>query len=287
MNMKPLDSIIRNSKMNVAIEHGDAIGMSVFTKLFSSNVQSKISGRLDVLFSSNKNVHAFKMSGTFDKAVLEWADRSNYLDLSEITVYSPVGLKVSYMEYIAALEKALSYLVKLDDELLIPTSKTLGSCINNPSVMMAKSGISFKGDLVGVDVEIATKPIADCFNGKEKSDTIRYKQAFRRNADINDAGLRLQQLQENIARFEPATIEKRARSIFDMAQALSADFEASDNFSEMGMTDQSVKRVTTELSDVLYNCAKWVEFYAIFQQQVIILDKAFLDTNDKLRKLAK
>lgn len=287
MNMKPLDSIIRNSKMNVAIEHGDVIGMNMFTKLFNGDIYSKISGRLDVLFSSNKNVHSFKMSGTFDRPVLEWADRSNYLDLSEITVYSPVGLKVSYMEYITALEKALSYLVKLDDELLIPTSKMIGFCINNPTIMMAKSGIKTKGELVGVDVDIATKPIADCFNGKEKSDTIRYKQAFRRNSDINDAGLRLQQLQENLARFEPASIEKRARSIFDMAKALSAEFEASDNFSEMGMTDQSAKRVSKELSDALYNCARWVEFYAIFQQQVIILDKAFLDTNDKLRKLAK
>lgn len=287
MTTQTLDYLIRNSQRNVAVENlGESTIKNLFAGVFSADLFSRLNNRFDVLFKSNKNVHAFKMTSNFDRRISEWADRESYLSIGDVSVYAPVGLKVSYMEYITALEKALPYLLDIEEGLLIPTSQTLGAYLNNPMTLLSKSGVKISGKLTATDVDDVIKPISACFDPTEKSDTVKYKQAFRRNGEINDAGQRLLQLQDNINRIDNAAIERRVRGLFDNAKALSDAMNNDEAFEEVRYNDVS-KRVTKQLSEVLYQAAKWVEFFSVFQYQITVLSEAMADTEKKLKKLSR
>lgn len=287
MTTQTLDFLIRNSQRNVAVENlGESSIKNLFAGVFSNDLFSRLNTRFDVLFKGNKNVHAFKMTSNFDRRITEWAERESYLSIADVTVFAPVGLKVSYMEYIDALEKALPHLLELENELLVPTSQALGAYLNNPMTLLSKSGIKLTGKLSATDVEVVTKPITACFDPTVKEDTIKYKQAFRRNGEINDAGQRLLQLQDNINRIDNKAIERRVRGLFDNAKALSEAMNEDETFEEVRFNDAS-KRVTQQLSDILYHAAKWVEFFSIFQYQVTVLSEAMSDTEKKLKKLSR
>lgn len=287
MSTKTLDYLIRNSQRNVAVENlGESTIKNLFAGVFSADLFTRLNNRFDVLFKSNKNVHAFKMTSNFDRRISEWADRESYLAIGDVSVYAPVGLKVSYMEYIAALEKALPYLLDIEEGLLIPTSQTLGAYLNNPMSLLSKSGVKISGKLMTTDVDDVIKPISACFDPTEKGDTVKYKQAFRRNGEINDVGQRLLQLQDNINRIDNAAIERRVRGLFDNAKSLSDAMNNDEAFEEVRYNDVS-KRVTKQLSDILYQAAKWVEFFSVFQYQITVLSEAMADTEKKLKKLSK
>lgn len=288
MTTQTLDFLIRNSQRNVAVENlGESSIKNLFAGVFSADLFSRLSSRFDVMFKDNRNVHAFKMTTNFDRRITEWADKETYLSIADVTVYSPVGLKVSYIEYIAALEKALPHVLGLEEELLVPTSQAIGGYLNNPITLLSKSGLNISGKLTGVDVEIATKPIAACFDPTVKEDMVKYKQAFRRNGEINDVGQRLLQLQDNVNRIDNKAIERRIRGLFDNAKALSEAMENDETFDEVRSYNDASKRVTKHLSESLYHAAKWVEFLSVFQYQVMVLSEALADTDKKLKKLSK
>lgn len=288
MTARTLDHLIRNSQRNVAVEALDGTTIkNLFAGVFSSDLFKRLNSRFDVLFKDNKNVHAFKMTSNFDRRITEWADRESYLSIADVTVYTPVGLKVSYMEYIATLEKALPHLLDIENELLIPLSQMLGGYLNNPVSLLSKSGIKPQGNLAKIDVDVIAKPIGECFDPAIKVDMVKYKQAFRRNGEINDAGQRLLQLQDNINRIDNSAVERRVRGLFDNAKALSEAIESGEQFDEVRSYKDVHKRVSTQLSDALYSAAKWIEFFSVVQYQVMVLSEAMADTEKKLKKLSK
>ena len=288
MTERTLDYLIRNSERNVAVENlGESKIKNLFAGVFSADLFSRLDQRFDVLFKSNKNVHAFKMTSNFDRRIAEWADRESYLSIADVTVYVPVGLKVSYIEYIEALEKALPFLLELEEGLLIPTNQAIGGYVNNPVSLLSKSGLQVKGKLTSKSVDDVTAPISACFDPTVKEDMVKYKQAFRRNGEINDVGQRLLQLQDNVNRIDNKAIERRVRGLFDNAKALSDAMRDDESFDEVRSYNDASGRVTKQLSELLYNAAKWVEFFSIFQYQVMVLSESIADTDKKLKKLSR
>lgn len=287
MTTQTLDFLIRNSQRNVAVEnHGEPTIKNLFAGVFSANLFTRLTSRFDVMFKNNRNVHGFKMTSNFDRRITEWADRESYMVISDVTVFSPVGLSVSYIEYITALEKALPHLLNIEEELLVPTTQVIGGYLNSPGTLLSKSGIKINGKLSNVDVDDVIKPISACFDATDKSDTIKYKQAFRRNGEIDTVGQRLLQLQDNISRIDNAAIERRVRGLFDNAKALSDAMTNDEAFDEVRNYNDVSKTVTKQLSERLYHAAKWVEFLSVFQYQVLVLSEALTDTNKKLKRLS-
>ena len=288
MTERTLDFLIRNSGRNVAVENlGESKIKNLFAGVFSADLFTRIDQRFDVLFKSNKNVHAFKMTSNFDRRISEWADRESYLSIADVTVYAPVGLKVSYIQYIEALEKALPFLLELEEGLLVPTNQAIGGYVNNPVSLLSKSGLQVKGKLTSKSVDDVTAPITACFDPTVKEDMVKYKHAFRRNGEINDVGQRLLQLQDNVNRIDNRAIERRVRGLFDNAKALSEAMRDDESFDEVRSYNDASGRVTKQLSELLYNAAKWVEFFSIFQYQVMVLSEAIADTDKKLKKLSR
>jgi len=281
MTDRTLDFIIRNQKMNVAVE--DISGVAIkdfFGKIFTKGVFTKLQDRTKEVTKS-KVASGFKMKSNFTPKIIDWANRESYLNIADVTVFAPVGLKVSYMEYIDALENALTYIVDLDSELLHPTLRTLSMALNDPSLLAAASGLSASGKMANLNIEVATTGITKAINPTEKSDKIKYKQAFKRNADMVASGKRLIDIQDNVSKINASAVQARVTAIFAVAEELADAINNEEAYSKVS------KKVNGQLSQLIYNCAQWVEFYAIFQHRLIVLSTAMFDTQEKLKRLSK
>lgn len=284
---RTLESLIRQEGRHVGTEAFGLDKMSTaFSSIFGSTLLSRMSDRVRDIFTPIEKTR-FGLNAAFDKRIVAWANRESYMVLGDITVYAPVGLKVSYMEYIDALEKALPYVLSIENDLLQPLSALLGSCLNDPSIMASKSGLQIKSNLLKTQIDVVTKPIAACYDPDEKSDTVQYRQAFRRNKEIVDVTQRQLQLQDNLTRSNVSNVLNKSVALFEIAAALAEAIKDDDSFEEYRSYKDISAKNNHMLAETMYRAAQWIEFTGVYHHQVMVLSTALKDTEEKLAKMAK
>lgn len=284
MTNRTLNRIIKNAGQNAAVELlGSDRLKDLLTDVYTDSVVCKLTERVAYLFSNKRDIVPFTMTQGFSSKTKNWINQNDYLNLAEISVYAPVGLKCSLIEYIEALEKTLSHMVGIETELLDPILASLGTYLNSPQ-QLKSSSFKVKGKLLNIKVDDVSAPVAKLFDPREKSDTIPYKQAFRRNGDLEVVSERLMALQDNINRVNTKSVEEKVSEIFKQVKYI-VDTIKSDEFEEE--FGEVSKNTTRQMADVVYQAATWVEYFAVFQHQLLTLSTAMADTDKKIQRLAK
>lgn len=279
--MRKLDGEIRVAKLNIATESMLGDWGNMFSRVYNQPFFQRATSRIDELFKTT-NID-FDLRPGYDKRIIDWTNVQTYLVCGDISVYAPVGLKTSFLKYIEVLERQLPHFLKLGDELIAPTQRLIGALLVDPELVSSKSGMrgrDFVGKLTAVSIEGVAGEIAACFDPNGVSDTIPYKQAYARNADIEAAHVRCLQMQDNIIRVDMDQMENSIRELFKQSEKLSELIRTDVKYS--GITDS----VTKQLSDILYTNARWVELFAVYRRQIIVLSTALEDTKIKLSEKA-
>lgn len=282
---KTLDSIINNSRLNVAVESKlkDA-AKRMFSDIFSVNTLDKLKSRVLTLATSAKK-HNGLLVRKVDDRIRNWADRESYITIGDVTVYVPVGLNVTYVTYVSVLEELMTFLQHIDSDLIKPIQKELGAVTNNPDILASKSGFKFntsKASILKLDIEEMTKKLSDCFDANSKDSTMPYKKAFARNSELEEVHKRTSNLLDQMKVSEPDKVHESVNSLFGTVESLVEVLK--DNYGEDEMKKMDGTMV---LSEVMYQAAKWVEFYGVVNNQLLMLSSAINDTEEKLLKIAK
>lgn len=282
--MHALDTLLRLQQLNVAVENEATSSFyENFTNLFKRSLFGKMSQRVTELFKPSDVAH-YSWSPKVEQSMMMWADRESYMVLGDVTLFTPVGLKVTYLDYINALEGVLPSILKINDELLQPAIETLGALINNPSLVASKSGLTgkaFEGKLFNLRPEDFAKQISACFDPKSRDDSRKYKELLSRNKDLEVVTSRLAQLQDNLPLSFSKDVEKKMQTVVSLAETLVGQMEVDERYQALS------PKVGQLISDQLYRCAVWVEFFAVYQRQVLVLTAALEDSVKKLKKMAK
>jgi hypothetical protein len=282
--MQTLPKLIELQRLNVAIEHEAASSFyENFARVFKNSLFGRMSERVSELFGKNMASH-YSWSPRVEQDLLAWADRESYMVLGDVTLFVPVGLKVTYLEYLDALENALPHILKLNEELLQPAIETVGVLINNPGLAASKSGLkgtAFTGKLFGVKPEDVAKEISKCFDAASRDDTAKYKQVLKRNQDLSVTVQRLAQLQDNLPLSHMQAVERNMRQLIQLADELVTQMKDDERYQSLS------PKMGGMISDQLYQCAVWVEFFAVYQRQVLVLSTALEDSVKKLKKISK
>ena len=252
-----------------------------FGRVFSSGVFSNLRHTLSGLFEPGRTRSVLP---PLQSSLKLWLGRQNYIALSDVTVYVPKGLRVTYLDYLTALEKASETILRILPAMIEPTIEYVGILINNPSYVRSVSGIGTPAtvaELNNVNVESVTEPIAACFDPSNNSDETKYGNVLQRNSDLEVVHRRTVALQEAVAASRPTEVEKRIAVLIDMCEKLADAVRAHPDYKAITTV------ISKEVAGRIYACAQWAELYAVYLRQVMVLENAIADTTKKLAKVSK
>lgn len=248
-----------------------------FTNLFKPELFTEAGSRLTALFADVP--HTSGLVG-IDSQVSLWLTNVNYIKLSVVQVYRPVGLTVPYLSYMDALERAFDFTADIEEELLGTVESALMNYLNNPSTLTASTVPRSKNKYFTTEVDKFGEPIGECFDATDRSDKYAFTEAFHRNSDYDPAMTRMNRLKSRMEAVSTRRITARVDRIFKMVDELAKNMRNIDHYKQM------TKPVATRLAQDIATCAVWVEFFAVLMRQILVLSVAMNDTTKHLKKLS-
>lgn len=252
-----------------------------FARVFNSGVFTSIRSAMSGLFEPARTR---SVTPPLSNNLRLWLSRQNYVSLSEVTVYVPKGLRVTYLDYLTALEAAAPTVLDILKGIVEPTIEYVGILINNPSYVRSASGIGVShanATLANVKIEDVAEGIAACFDPNGNSDEVKYGAVVQRNKDFEEVHRRLAALQETVAASRPVEVEKRIGVLIELTEKLAEAVRAHPEYKAISGA------ISKEVAGRVYNCALWAEFYAVYLRQVMVLEAAVTDSAKKLAKISK
>lgn len=213
----------------------------------------------------------------------EWLARSSYMDLKLVKFYSPVGLKVSVLEYVAVLNEVAPYMARLESELLKPVADLLATILNNPSFLKSASGRKINSEFLKLSVDQFSAPISKCFEKDAHTDMAPFGTLYKRNEDVATAYAAMSRLEVAVIGKGQSIkqVAETSERIFELAEQLVIAMRDDPLFSEMHET------ISKDIAGLLHTCALWVEFFAVYIRQISVLRQALTDNNKKMKDLSK
>lgn len=213
----------------------------------------------------------------------EWLARSSYMDLKLVKFYSPVGLKVSILEYIDVLNTVAPYMARLESELLKPVADLLATILNNPSFLKSASGRKINSEFLKLSVDQFSAPIGKCFEKDGHSDMAPFSTLYKRNDEVHTTYQAMNRLEVAVIGKGQSIkqVAETSERIFELAEQLVINMRDDALYSEMHET------ISKDIAGILHTCALWVEFFAVYIRQISVLRQALTDNNKKMKELSK
>lgn len=247
-----------------------------FANVFKPDLFTEVGQRISTLFEQTPRDH--QLVG-IDADISMWLARVNYIKLSVVQVYRPVGLVVSYGEYLTILEDAFQKTKAIDDVLLKPIESFLMNILNNPSLLGASAVPRDKNPFYAISVDELGKAIGECFDSKQKNDRYSFCEAYQKVDDYESTASRMNRLKSEVDSVSLQNIRKRTESIFGMVDQLSKNIQEIEHYRQM------TRQVSDRLAKDIQMAAIWVEFYAVLVRQVYVLNVAMKDSAVHMKKL--
>lgn len=249
-----------------------------FANVFKPELFTDVGMRISTLFEQTPKDN--QLVG-IDSDISLWLTRTNYIKLSVVQVYRPVGLIVSYGEYLTVLEEAVEKTKRIDDVLLKPIEEFLMNILNNPSMLGASAVPRDKNPFYSLSVDELGKAIGECFDPQQKNDRFSFCEAYLKSDEYESTASRMNRLKSEVDSISLHSIRKRTESIFAMVDQLSKNIQEIEHYRQM------TKQISDRLARDIQTAAIWVEFYAVLVRQVFVLNVAMKDSAKHMKKLTR
>lgn len=199
----------------------------------------------------------------------------NYITLSPVDVYVPVGLNVRYLDYVTVLERVMPLVQSTLNQTLRPTAAWLAELATNPDRLTALRPKDFPITTDAVDV--ARRELAACFEKGGVKDKRGFGEMFDRNNDWATVVSKANALivsQKSVSRKDViAKVEEINHALNIIAGVI-----------EKGDVQVSAPTVT-QFAKQSYAMAQQLELFSTYEYQLIGLSVALQDSADKLKSL--
>lgn len=216
-----------------------------------------------------------------EASITEWLNRNTYMALGDVTVFCPIGLKVSFLDYLDVLEKMVVRANEIESQVIKPVNDFFGTYINNPSMVRGSSPRRVASTMLYENIDPLGLAIAACFDPNDRSGTIKFKTAYARNNDVSEVNRHMQAI-EVLSRIPgPEKMEKSVMALVDRIEQFTRLASTEADFPEVSAA------VTKDMAAIVQRAALWIEFYAVVQRQVMVMGAAITDTTKKLKEISK
>ena len=239
--------------------------------------------RLKHLFSDFSNYIKQTLHGAFTSQLsgqtyLKVLDKTTYADLMTTEIYKPVGLKVTFIEYLEKLGDSVSYSEQLISRTLIPFKEWVGSALGDPKLLKRVVGPEvYKPN----ELEKLTKQMSKCFNHKDRSDREKYKKLIGRNNDWTTVTDMFNNLNE---RQNQTGIKEVQNHTNELAHQLNV---LQERIAEDSMTYAMSKNAIKDLAEAIEGTARAVSFFAYVGTRLSEFSVVLEDNLERLKQITE
>lgn len=240
---------------------------------FISNIRGFVNTSNDKL--SSTRVSLFMPDKKLEKEITT----RNYTDIRNVTVFIPVGMSSTWLEYLSHLEPGIEIAGLVKQEVLEPLKVYLAFLLSEPErlsnaleSMQAKKVKLHKDEIAAVKAGIA-----QCFSSKSEEPMVPYGKVFLRNAEWADTCSKIRTLSDKMAKINTADLvdasDELGKSLDKLYMRMKTEPEV---FVMSNIT-------ATEISELIFHSAKELEFVAAISTMLQVAEVAIDDTMKKLK----
>lgn len=205
----------------------------------------------------------------------------SYVDLREVEVFVPAGLKTDLLSYSDVLLEAASYTNTFRLEVLDPFTKWLAGKLAEPSSLNSlRPALEIEG-FEKRDLDKITKKLTACFDEKAANGVAPYGKAVKRNADWTKIVANAVELQARFLKDDHMLVLQQMNKTTDLLDTLL------NRIQQEPETYQVSGPVVSSIAKVAYAVAKEIEFYGIVRFRTEEFSHALNETQSKLQEVIK
>lgn len=249
---------------------------AAFGKIYDAHLFKDLKLRTEEIFHDLKG--GWRADGKVSTKLRHWMDNKSYMVLGELTVFAPVGLKGTYLEYLTVLEHVGQEMIKSRPIAIDGTRALINTLINNPDYLTGNS--MQPGKQIDNVVSDCVAKLAAQFDHTQRADSVKYSDVVKRNADMDEVVKRTTLLTTFLTQHPVSLLERDVKIIFNQAEELFDLMRRDEDY-------QGVSKVTADtIAKTLQATAEWIEFYGVFLHAVKVFDVAIDDSVKKLSQMA-
>lgn len=271
ITMKDLELLHANASFEaVAVLQGASMAISKLTQLTKSSIDfvtNKINS-IKAYFGGSNEVN-FSYYFTF-------AEKWKYPDVRGVKLQVPLGFEGNFTDYVNTLEKTFeNYSSKLITEVIEPFDIYVSKLINNPALLSSQT---FKHSIDKKDIEKARKDLAK-FNKGKKHNEKTLGELYGNMSQIKEFADTLTDITKLQTQYSLRDVKDATNRLNDNLNVLI------DVINNQPNTATLSKKVINDLSDLILELAKQVEFYAVVDHLIAQMVHCGLENTNALKRM--
>jgi hypothetical protein len=181
----------------------------------------------------------------------------SYVDLRDVEVVVPPGLKTDFARYAQVLLKSAEFASTFRVEVLDPFTRWLAGKVSDPSSLNSlRPSLEIEG-YKKRPYEARMKELIGCFDEKSDDGLVTYGKALKRNADWTEVMVTSDKIQAIFLKDDDALIQQQVAKVSDLLDLLMK------RIAEEPETYQLSSAVITSISNTAFAVAREIEFYGL------------------------
>lgn len=191
----------------------------------------------------------------------------HYVGLEGVACFVPEGLKVSYLEYLAALKPAVDRTSRIMDNFLAPFAGFLAGLVNNHALASTAKQLAILDSHVDLERRTMNKHLGECFQAGSSVVNTTYEKVVARNSDWPRVFHDTDALVQAINRVDRNALQKKMAECVELMDVLKRQLEQG-KFGDMSAATAS------NLAAGAYQVALELEFYSVVYYKAAALSGA-------------
>jgi len=236
---------------------------------FLDTVVSTVKGALG--FQEKSSAKSQPMSNSFTKLL----GKSNYVDLADVHIFRPTGMKGTYSDYLDMLDYFQARILDIEKRVLLPASQLITALVSEPSRLSKDVRINVKH----ADIDDLRQRMAKSIDVSDEADMVRYADAIKRNSDWGSIVKRLDDIAADYNAVGVKNILLRISNISEASRILIETMQSSPD------THAVNGNAIADIVELLHNAALEVEMFAAHGYNIRTMQSALADSYDKLKEV--
>lgn len=269
--MKDLELLHANASFEaVAVLQGASMAVSKLTQLTKSSIDF-VTNKINSIkaYFNNSDTTNFDYYYTF-------AERWKYPDVRGIKLQVPMGFEGNFTEYVTALEKVFeTHSTKLISEVIEPFDLYVSKLINNPALLTSQT---FKHSIDTKDIDKARKDLAK-FNKGKKHNEKTLGELYGNMSQLKEFASTLTDIVKLQTQYSLRDVKDATNKLNDNLNVLL------DVLNNQPNTTTLSKRIIDDLSTLILELAKQIEFYAVVDHLIAQMIHCGLENTNALKRM--
>lgn len=278
---KELEKNLAYARNSIGLESSDAAGLASRVDAIVTTLTDSTTHAFEVIGNAIAQYRDYSSS---QRNLLSLVSKTNYADLAPITIPKPVGLQVTYMEYLDNYLIPAAHFSKEVVSQLDAFTAFIGRLVNNKQDRMAINdmyqGTSALAEERYVEMSTINATRQSCFKEGAVEGDAKLETLVLNNNQWRSILDRTNQVDEILKKIPPKLVEAKVRKSVNYLKAL-RDEARRGNFTDVS------PEMLLRLTDYIEANARSIELYAVIYHDALGFEEIIKECNTKISSIVE